>query len=193
LQEQSFERVGGSQTISVDVRLVAATNRDLTKEVDEGKFREDLFYRLNVVRLHMPPLRERLEDLPALVAHFLQKYSLQMGRTAPEVSPEAMRRIYDHPWPGNIRELENALERAVILAGPEIHPTHLPLEMGPGKVQAAAAIPEGMSITQAVEDLEQRMIKRALAESDGVAAHAAEKLGIAKSNLAYKIKKYGIN
>jgi two-component system NtrC family response regulator len=190
LQERTFERVGGDQPITVDVRIVAATNRDLSRAVKEGIFREDLYYRLNVVRIDLPPLRERPEDLPALVAHFVGKYAGEVGRPAPEVSPEAMRRIYDHPWPGNVRELENALERAVILAGPEIRPSDLPLEVQP--VKEEASLPTGMSLTEALEDLEVRMIRRALAESEGVAARAAEALGLTKSNLAYKLKKYGL-
>jgi two-component system NtrC family response regulator len=190
LQERTFERVGGDQPITVDVRIVAATNRDLSRAVKEGIFREDLYYRLNVVRIDIPPLRERPEDLPALVAHFVGKYAGEVGRAAPEVSPEAMRRIYDHPWPGNVRELENALERAVILAGPEIRPSDLPLEVQP--VKEEASLPTGMSLTEALEDLEVRMIRRALAESEGVAARAAEALGLTKSNLAYKLKKYGL-
>ena len=140
LQERTFERVGGNQPISVDVRIVAATNRDLGVAVAEGVFREDLFYRLNVVRIDLPPLRERLEDLPALVAHFVAKYASEMGRQAPKVTPEAMRRMYAHTWPGNVRELENALERAVILAGEEIRPSDLPLEVQPEREEGEAGL-----------------------------------------------------
>ncbi len=193
LQERTFERVGGSQPISVDVRIVTATNRDLAQAVSEGRFREDLYYRLNVVRIDMPPLRQRKEDLPALVAHFVRKYADETGRTAPEVSPEAMRLIYEHNWPGNVRELENALERAVILCGERITPGDLPLEVRPGTEEPKApGLPRDMGITEAVEDLERRMILRALKEANGVAAHAAEALGLTKSNLAYKMKKYGL-
>jgi two-component system NtrC family response regulator len=194
LQERTFERVGGNQPISVDVRIVAATNRDLAAAVAQGRFREDLFYRLNVVRVELPPLRERREDLPALVAHFVRRYAAEMGRAAPAVSPEAMALIYDYAWPGNVRELENALERAVIMAGGEIRPQDLPLEVGPGAAEPCSApeLPSDMGINQAVEDLERRMILRALQEANGVAAHAAEALGVTKSNLAYKMKKYGL-
>ncbi len=192
LQERTFERVGGNQPIQVDVRIVAATNRDLAQAVAQGSFRDDLFYRLNVVRIHLPPLRERTEDLPALVAHFVDKYAAEVGRPAPQVSPQAMDLIYRHSWPGNVRELENALERAVILAGSEIQPADLPLDLGPGPVESEPCLPSGMSINQAVEDLERRMIQRALSEAGGVAAHAAQALGITKSNLAYKMKKYGL-
>ena len=194
LQERTFERVGGNQPISVDVRIVAATNRDLTAAVAQGRFREDLFYRLNVVRVELPPLRQRKEDLPALVAHFVRRYAAQVGRAVLEVSPEAMARIYDYAWPGNVRELENALERAVIMAGEEIRPGDLPLEVRPAAAEPGAPpeLPTDMGINQAVEDLERRMIQRALHEAGGVAAHAAEALGVTKSNLAYKMKKYGL-
>ncbi len=193
LQERTFERVGGNQPIKVDVRIIAATNRDLARAVAEGSFRDDLFYRLNVVRIELPPLRERKEDLPALVAHFVKKYAAEIGRQPPRVSPEAMRRIYEHSWPGNVRELENALERAVILAGEEIRPRDLPLEVVPTREESGGiSIPAGMGINQAVEALEISMIKRALAEHQGVQARAAEALGISKSHLAYKIKKYGL-
>ncbi|MFZ5587500.1 MAG: sigma-54-dependent transcriptional regulator [Thermodesulfobacteriota bacterium] len=194
LQERTFERVGGNQPISVDVRIVAATNRDLAAAVAQGRFREDLFYRLNVVRVELPPLRERKEDLPALVAHFVRRYAAEMGRAAPAVSPEAMALIYDYAWPGNVRELENALERAVIMAGDEIRPQDLPLEVSPAAAEPCSAPepPSDMGINQAVEDLERRMILRALQEANGVAAHAAEALGVTKSNLAYKMKKYGL-
>ena len=193
LQERTFERVGGGQPISVDVRIVTATNRDLAAGVAEGRFREDLFYRLNVVRLELPPLRERKDDLPALVAHFVRRYAAEVGRPTPQVSREAMARIYDYAWPGNVRELENALERAVIMAGTQIAAGDLPLEVRPGREAAGAPeLPQHMGITEAVEDLERRMIERALAEHGGVAAHAAEALGITKSNLAYKMKKYGM-
>ncbi len=195
LQERTFERVGGTQPITVDVRIVAATNRDLAEQVKLGKFRDDLFYRLNVVRLEMPALRERAEDLPLLVAHFVKKYAAEVGRPVPKVSAQAMQAIYDHSWPGNVRELENALERAVILCGEEIQVDDLPLEVSAqaGAGIAATELPTGMTINQAVEDLEKRMIQRALAEAGGVAAHAALALGVTKSNLAYKIKKYGLS
>jgi two-component system NtrC family response regulator len=194
LQERTFERVGGNQPISVDVRIVTATNRDLTQAVEQGAFREDLFYRLNVVRIDLPPLSQRREDLSALVAHFVKKYAAEVGRPAPQVSKEAMAMIFRHPWPGNVRELENALERAVILAGPQITPADLPLEVRPEPERGAgvAELPRGLGLTEALEDMERRMILRALAESGGVAAHAAEALGLTKSNLAYKLKKYGI-
>jgi two-component system NtrC family response regulator len=194
LQERTFERVGGNQPVKVDVRIVAATNRDLGQAVEAGEFREDLFYRLNVVRVDLPPLSQRKDDLPALVAHFVKKYAAEVGRAAPQVSQEAMQVIYQHPWPGNVRELENAIERAVILAGDQITPADLPLEMRASREAAGEGeLPSGLSLNQALEDLERRMIRRALEKAGGVAAHAAEALGLTKSNLAYKLKKYGIS
>jgi two-component system NtrC family response regulator len=192
LQERAFERVGGGITINTDVRLVAATNRDLAQAVETGRFREDLYYRLNVVRLELPPLRERKEDLPSLVAHFVRKYALEMGRPAPEIAPEAMRSLYEHAWPGNVRELENALERAVILAGEKIQPGDLPFEVRPSAESGQTPLPLNLSLNDAVDDLERRMIMRALKEANSVAAHAAEALGLTKSNLAYKMKKFGL-
>jgi len=190
LQERTFERVGGNQQLSVDVRIVAATNRDLTQAVEVGQFREDLFYRLNVVRINVPPLSQRREDLPVLVAHFVKKYAAEVGRSAPQVDKQAMELIYSHSWPGNVRELENAIERAVILAGDVITSGDLPLEIRPDQEAAATELPRDLSLNDALEDLERRMIVRALNEAGGVAAHAAEALGLTKSNLAYKLKKY---
>ena len=192
LQERTFERVGGNQPLSVDVRIVAATNRDLTQAVEAGEFREDLFYRLNVVRIDVPPLSQRREDLPVLVAHFVKKYAAEVGRPAPQVDKQAMELIYSHSWPGNVRELENAIERAVILAGDIITPGDLPLEIRPDQAAAATELPRDLSLNDALEDLERRMIVRALNEAGGVASHAAEALGLTKSNLAYKLKKYEI-
>ncbi|MCF8042290.1 MAG: sigma-54 dependent transcriptional regulator, partial [Desulfarculaceae bacterium] len=166
LQERTFERVGGNLQLSVDVRIVAATNRDLTQAVESGDFREDLFYRLNVVRIDVPPLSQRREDLPVLVAHFVKKYAAEVGRPAPQVDKQAMELIYSHSWPGNVRELENAIERAVILAGDSITPGDLPLEIRPGQEAASATeLPRDMSLNNALEDLERRMIVRALSEA----------------------------
>ncbi|MCF8048678.1 MAG: sigma-54 dependent transcriptional regulator, partial [Desulfarculaceae bacterium] len=156
LQERTFERVGGNLQLSVDVRIVAATNRDLTQAVESGDFREDLFYRLNVVRIDVPPLSQRREDLPVLVAHFVKKYAAEVGRPAPQVDKQAMELIYSHSWPGNVRELENAIERAVILAGDSITPGDLPLEIRPGQEAASATeLPRDMSLNNALEDLER--------------------------------------
>src|SRR5688572_9290676 len=127
LQEHEFERVGGNQTVRADVRLVAATNRDLKKLVDEGKFREDLYYRLNVINLHLPPLRERRDDIAGLAAHFVRRFAAENGKTVDRIDTSAMRILRAHAWPGNVRELENVIERAVVLVdGPAILPKHLP-------------------------------------------------------------------
>jgi len=204
LQERTIERVGGSETIAVDVRVIAATNRDLKQEVTAGRFRDDLFYRLNVVHIHLPPLRDRPDDLPALAAHFIKKFSQENKRPDLKISPAALRRIYAYSWPGNVRELENAIERAVILcSGDTIEPEDLLEEYDRADQEKAAAeqvadlevdgfIPVGLSLPQAVEAVEKKLIERALARTDHVQAHAAELLGIKKNVMQYKMKKYGL-
>ncbi|MDR1397914.1 MAG: sigma-54 dependent transcriptional regulator [Desulfarculales bacterium] len=192
LQERSFERVGGTDNIKIDVRIIAATNLNLSQAVREGAFREDLYYRLNVMQIKLPPLRERREDLPMLVNHFVRKYGQEIGRGIPRISEAAMRQIYDHSWPGNVRELENALERAVIMAGDIILPQHLPLETRPAASVGPEAPEKITDLNLALETLERRLINQALEKNCGVAAHAARDLGITKTNLAYKMKKYGI-
>jgi two-component system response regulator AtoC len=132
LQEHQFERIGSNVPIKVDIRVIAATNRNLAEEVDEGRFREDLYYRLNVIHIHMPPMRDRMEDLPQLVEHFLDKYRSSPGAIPTAISEEAVARLMEHDWPGNVRELENAIERAVVLSrGATIMPDHLPLAESP--------------------------------------------------------------
>lgn len=168
LQEKSFERVGGLRTLQVDVRLIAATNRDLEKEVREGRFRNDLFYRLNVVPLELPPLRERPEDIPKLVAFFLQKMSDRMKKTPPVMQPETLELLIQYPWPGNIRQLENVIERVMVLneGGPVI-PEHLPeeiLEFEEQKfVERQAA--SGGSLKELVKDATRRIEKKAIEEA----------------------------
>ncbi|MBM4286140.1 MAG: sigma-54-dependent Fis family transcriptional regulator [Deltaproteobacteria bacterium] len=195
LQEMEFERVGGNRTIKVDVRVVAATNRILKEEVEAGRFREDLFYRLNVVHLGLPPLRERPEDIPALAAHFIRKYAQENVRGEVRITPEAMKALVSYPWPGNVRELENVMERAVILcAGNVITPQDLPGEFAaaPGEpaLDVDRLIPLNTPLTEALEQIEEQMIRRALALSNNVQVRAAEMLGITKSLLQYKLKKY---
>ena len=204
IQEREFERVGGSKTIKVDVRLVAASNHNLKQEVAQKRFREDLFYRLDVVHIHLPPLRERSDDLPLLVDHFLKLYSARSNKDVSRVSPEAMRRIYAHSWPGNIRELENAIERAIILCPDEtIRPEDLTDDIGgPGEqadhIGANPAfdidrfIPPGTGLNEALETIEKKMIERALKKTDNVQAHAADLLGIKKNVMQYKLKKYDL-
>ena len=195
LQEMEFERVGGTRSIKVDVRVVAASNKDLKEEVQGGRFREDLFYRLNVVHLHVPPLRQRQEDIPLLAAHFIKKYAAENVRGKVRIAPEAVKLLVKYPWPGNVRELENVIERATILCGDNlITPQDLPGELAPRPVEAKLDIdrfiPPNTPLPEALEHIEEQMIRRALEKSGQVQVRAAEMLGITKSLLQYKLKKY---
>jgi two-component system, NtrC family, response regulator len=195
LQEMEFERVGGSRSIKVDVRVVAASNRDLKEEVEAGRFREDLFYRLNVVHLHISPLRQRQEDIPLLAAHFIKKYVQENVRGKIRLTPEALKLLVQYPWPGNVRELENVMERAVILCSNNlITPEDLPGEMAPAAAEAKLDIdhlvPLNTPLPEVLEAIEEQMIRRALEQSGQVQVRAAEMLGITKSLLQYKLKKY---
>ncbi len=195
LQEMEFERVGGTRTIKVDVRMVAATNRGLKEEVEAGRFREDLFYRLNVVHLNIPPLRQRPEDIPMLATFFLNKYARENALGEVHLTPEALKILVQYPWPGNVRELENVMERAVILCGNNvITPQDLPADMAPAageaKLDIDRFIPLHAPLPEALEQIEEQMIRRALEMSGQVQVRAAEMLGITKSLLQYKLKKY---
>jgi two-component system, NtrC family, response regulator len=195
LQEMEFERVGGVRTIKVDVRVVAASNRDLKEEVEAGRFREDLFYRLNVVHLHLPPLRERQEDIPLLAAHFIKKYVQENLRDKTRITPEALQVLIHYAWPGNVRELENVMERAVILcSNSTISPQDLPAELAPAPAESRLDvdrfIPLNTPLPEALDAIEEQMIRRALEKSGQVQVRAAELLGITKSLLQYKLKKY---
>ena len=192
LQEKEIERVGGEGPIKVDVRIVAATNRDLPKMVEEGKFREDLFYRLHVIPIYLPPLRERKEDIPELVRHFLRKKCAQLGRKVPEVDPKALELLMEYDWPGNVRELENVLERAIVLCeGDRIGPSDLPLLVE--REGDVLRVPEGeVPLPEMLESLERQLIERALEKARGVKAEAARILGIKTSTLYYKMEKYGM-
>ncbi len=199
LQERTFERVGGSRTLSVDVRIIAATNRDLKDEVDKGKFREDLYYRLNVINIHMPPLRERVDDIPALVTFFIEKYSKRLNKEVLKISPEAMRLLVGLPWEGNIRELENTIERATILcSGDRIEAEDVqPDTQDMSRSQDWSAgldidkmVPTDLSLSEILNGIEEKLVRQALEEADNVQTRAAEKLGITKSLLQYKMKKY---
>ncbi|MEW6217902.1 MAG: sigma-54 dependent transcriptional regulator [Thermodesulfobacteriota bacterium] len=201
LQERSFERVGGTRSLTVDVRVVAATNKDLKDEVGRGSFREDLYYRLNVVHIQLPPLRERADDIPLLVAHLLAKHTRIMGRPGLTVAPEALRYLMSLPWEGNVRELENTVERAVILAsGSTIQKEDLQPAGGeaPPRSDWSAGpdldrlLPSHVPLPDVLATVEEHLIRRALANAGQVQAHAAHELGIAKSLLQYKMKKYGI-
>jgi len=202
LQEREFERVGGTETVRVDVRVIAATNRDLEKAMQEKQFREDLYYRLNVVPILLPALRERREDIPLLVAHFLKQTSLESNKKARYVSDEAMAYLMNYYWPGNIRELQNAIERAVILCKSDTLEADLfPIPGGKGHPAAidlkpvrAADAPSGDSgsLSSAVEDLERRLIEEALRSQGGNQRKAAKVLGVTERILGYKIKSYGL-
>jgi Nif-specific regulatory protein len=190
LQEKELERLGGSRTLKVDVRVVAATNRNLEQALTEGGFREDLYYRLNVFPLNLPPLRERKTDILLLADHFVDKYSREMDKDVRRVAPAAIDRLLSFRWPGNVRELENCIERAVLLTeGQAILPPHLPPAL-----QAETA-PAGTTafLPQAVAELEQSLIRAGLARTRGNLAKAARELGITQRMIGYKVKKYGID
>lgn len=187
LQEREFERVGGDQTIQTDVRVIAATNRDLKRQVELGNFREDLFYRLNVINLNLPPLRERPSDIPALAGHFLSKYASENGRGKMTLSDSALERLSHYPWPGNVRELENALERAVVLAeGATIETAHLPAEVKATQSSHGIRIP-GSTLA----DIERYAILETLSAEGGSTSKAASKLGISPRKIQYKLHQYG--
>jgi two-component system NtrC family response regulator len=189
LQEREFERVGSSRPIAVDARLIAATHRDLAALVKAGRFRDDLYYRINVVTIVVPPLRERREDIPPLIDHFVRRFAESNRKPIAGLTPAARELLLRYDYPGNVRELENLIERAVVLTRDDvIGPADLPLTL-----QDATAEPaEPARLTAAVEALERRRIREALAESDGVQTRAAETLGISERVLRYKLKKYGL-
>ncbi len=188
LQEKEFERVGSSRPIPVDVRILAATHRDLEKMIQEGQFRKDLYYRLNVVTIVLPPLRERRQDIPPLLDHLVKKFAEKNGKTIKGFTQEARDALLRYDYPGNVRELENIVERATVITRDEvIGRSDLPLT-----VQASETVDDrGTNMTVVVEGLERKMIKEALAQSDGVQTRAADKLGITERALRYKLKKYG--
>ena len=194
LQEKEFERVGSSQTLRVDVRVIAATNRNLEEGIQKGTFREDLYYRLNVVTLSLPPLRERKEDIPPLIEHFLKKYARENQKTLASLSKEAKDLLMNYHYPGNIRELGNILERAVILSrGDTIMTQDLPLNLREGKVEDLMKdAARGRSLPETLEEIERLRITQALEKSHGVQTEAAEELGISERVLRYKMKKYKI-
>ena len=189
LQEREFERVGSSQPVKVNVRILSATHRDLESLMRAGQFREDLYYRLNVVTILVPPLRERRQDLPALMDHFLKVFAAKNGKTLRGFSREARDALLRYDYPGNVRELENLIERAVVLSrGDLIGRGDLPLTVEAPEASGETAA----QLTAAVEGLERRLIKNALARANGVQTRAAEILGITERALRYKLKKYGL-
>lgn len=189
LQEKEIERVGGNKTIQVDVRFIAATNRDLKQMVAEGEFREDLFYRLNVMSIEIPPLRERHGDIDTLVEKLLSKLSDQLGKHVSVVSEDAMTFLRTYHWPGNVRELENVLERAINLTDSEtIHPIHLPYSLTTQK--KTKKLTTGRTLKDIVEETEKELIKNCLEETNGNKLKTAEMLAISRSSLYDKIEKY---
>ena len=195
LQEMEFERVGGTKTIKVDVRVLSASNRNIKEVVAEGNFREDLFYRLNVINIEVPSLRERPEDIRLLVNHFIEKYRQDEGKEKIELSPEAWKILYSYRWPGNVRELENIIERAVVLkADRVIGQEDLPPELSEKReeLEVERFIPPDAPLQKTLEQIEEKLIRRALDHCDNVQSHAAEMLGITKSLIQHKMKKYNI-
>jgi two-component system response regulator HydG len=189
MQEHEFERLGSSgKTVKVDVRVVAATNKDLRKDVQEGRFRQDLYFRLNVVNLHIPPVRERPEDILPLARYFLNRYASDFKKKVDGFTPEAIQKMRRYAWPGNVRELQNAIERSVLLCdGPLISPTDLTLE----SAQPGGGVPL-VHETLNLEDLERKAIERALRQTRGVQKDAADLLGVTPRVLNYKIQVLGI-
>jgi two-component system, NtrC family, response regulator AtoC len=195
LQDGSFERVGGLRTLKVNVRLVTATNRDLEKEVREGNFREDLFYRLNVVPVSLPPLRDRRDDIPQLIAYFVHKFAERMKKPVPKVSPESLELLAQFPWPGNIRQLENVIERLIVMAEtPEIVADQLPEEIL--EYEEERALGPGASLKDQVKEatrrIEKKAIEEALVETENNVTRAAKKLNISRKGLQLKMKELGI-
>jgi DNA-binding NtrC family response regulator len=191
LQEHEFERVGGTKTIHVDIRVIAATNRNLEDAVKARRFREDLYYRLNVVALRLPPLRERIQDVPGLAEHFLRKYAAETGKSMSGIAAEAMAQLCRHRWPGNVRELENAIERAVVLGtGPDIVAGNLGLKTTEDAVPGAeGAISE---FHASVDAYKKELIRRALEHANGNQTRAAELLGLQRTYLARLIKTFAL-
>ncbi len=195
LQDGEIRRVGESRSIQIDVRIVAATAKDLAKEVSEGRFREDLFYRLNVFPIHVPPLRERREDIPLLVSHFIKKYSQSLNKEVGGIGPGALQALMSYPWFGNVRELENAIERAVVLTdGKQIESEGFSSEIRDFKEKShsSSMAEEEYSIKKSSKILETNLIRKALRRTKGNHTHAARLLEISHRALLYKIKEYGI-
>lgn len=189
IQEREFERLGGTKTLKVDVRLIAATNRDLRAALEEGTFRQDLYYRLNVVAIDIPPLREHKEDIPALANFFVQRFAAQSNKTITGISPEAIERLMQFHWPGNVRELENVLERSITFAaGPLLTAADIRLDRPAHPANAAPVLPEGMTLDQ----WEQEIIREALRRANGNKSAAARALGLSRNALRYRLSQMGV-
>ena len=200
LQEKTFERVGGAQPLKSDIRILAATNKDLKDEIEQGNFREDLYYRLNVIHIHLAPLRERTDDIPPLAIHFTEKSGAMLGKQI-DISLDALRLLVSLPWEGNVRELENTIERAAILCegntitAEDVQPESSSLQSShqwSEGFELNQFIPTNLTLPEVLNGIEERLVKEALEEADEVQARAAEKLGITKSLLQYKMKKYNL-
>jgi two-component system response regulator PilR (NtrC family) len=196
IQEKTLRRVGGNNDQRVDVRIVAATNRDLQAEAQAGRFREDLYYRLNVIQIALPSLRERMEDVPVLVQHFLDKFRRELGKDVTNLSAAAMEKILGHPFPGNVRELENLIERAVALARGPV----LDVDVLPGSVlertasaRTAAPPPSGSNLDDILASYERGLLTDALQRSGGVKKRAARLLGISFRSFRYRLEKLGLD
>jgi DNA-binding NtrC family response regulator len=194
IQDKTFERVGGSKTLQVDVRIISATHQDLEHHIQEGRFRQDLYFRLNVVSLFLPPLRERREDIPLLIDHYIKKFERENHKEGLEISKEARELLLRYIYPGNVRELENLVERAVVLCRGSLVtsrdlPFHLKEEVGE---QTGIPLSALQSLPEQLESLERRLIDQALREAEGIQTRAAEKLGISERVLRYKLQKYGL-
>ncbi|MFQ5418441.1 MAG: sigma-54-dependent transcriptional regulator [Myxococcota bacterium] len=196
IQEKTFRRVGGTRDERVDVRLLAATNRCLEDAVRSGSFREDLYYRINVIEIAIPPLRERSDDIPLLVSHFMEKHALDSGETVERVSDDVMRRLLEYPYPGNVRELENIIERAMALSrGPAIEVDSLPPTLlSPVTPSKSTHIPpEGINLEDAVNDFERALLIEALRASGGVKKRAASLVGVSFRSFRYRLEKLGLD
>jgi two-component system, NtrC family, response regulator AtoC len=195
LQEREFERVGGSVSVKVDVRVIAATNKVLTQEIEEGRFREDLYYRLNVIAIFLPPLRERRDDIPLLVEHFLHKHRYAPGTGPSKISQSALQMLMDYNWPGNVRELENIIERATVLAqGGVISEDHITFSGTDNRrfIDIAQRIRKGSSLEELLQDVERLALSEAISQTDGDRVAAAGLLGIEVKNLRDRLAEYGL-
>jgi two-component system response regulator AtoC len=194
LEDEKIRRVGDSRDVQVDVRIVAATHRDLLAETKAGRFREDLFYRLNVLHVHSPPLRERREDIPLLIEHFLARNNARLGTSVRGLDTEARRLLFEYAWPGNVRELENTIERAMVLSeGDMITATDLPERVREARDPVQMQLASGeLSVKKTMRIIEEILIRRALQKTKGNRTRAAEVLEISHRALLYKIKDYEI-
>jgi len=192
LQEREFERLGSNKTRQIDVRVLAATNADLRAALEEGRFREDLYYRLNVMPINIPPLRERKEDIPFLAEHFVTKFSKELGSPVTSISSGAMQKLLEYHWPGNVRELENVIERSLVLcSGQTLEAADIRLDMAP-RTRAASAdsfLPDGVTL----EEHEQNIIREALRRTNGNKSQAARLLGLTRNALRYRLSQMGLD